>query len=158
MTSRRSYAQGTEVPVGRSRDEIERILARFGATGHIWARDDEERRVTIAFKRQQRAYKFIIKLPDLQGFRYTPKMEWERTPKQMADMCDAETRRRFRSLANYIKALMDAIDTGILTAEEALLPYQVLPSGETVYQRAQAQLDRGLEVNLAIALQSPQGE
>ena len=151
----RKYAEGTEVPIGRSRDEIERTLERFGATGQIWARDDEIGQVIIAFKRKARGYKFIIKLPPLSDFRFTPKMTYERTPKQMADMRDAETRRRFRSLANYIKALMDAIDTGIIKAEEALLPYQMLPSGETVYQRVQEQIDRGLEVNLAHALNPP---
>ncbi|MDP2952267.1 MAG: hypothetical protein Q8O76_02985 [Chloroflexota bacterium] len=40
------YAEGTEVPIGRSRDEIERTLARFGASAQAWMRDDEKGVVT----------------------------------------------------------------------------------------------------------------
>ncbi|MDP2950662.1 MAG: hypothetical protein Q8P22_14155, partial [Chloroflexota bacterium] len=68
---------------------------------------------------------------------------------------DAEVRRRFRSLANYVKAVLDASESGIIRAEEALLPYLLLPEGDTVYQRASRQLERGVAVSLAQALMAP---
>ncbi|MDP3062929.1 MAG: hypothetical protein Q8O40_06940, partial [Chloroflexota bacterium] len=75
---------------------------------------------------------------------------------QAAAARDAEVRRRFRSLANYVKAVLDATESGIIRAEEALLPYLLLPEGDTVYQRASRQLERGVEVSLARALTAPE--
>ena len=65
----RAYAQGTEVSVGRSRDEIERTLTRFGADGQLWARDDAKGIVVIGFRRQGRTYRFSVRLPKLDDFR-----------------------------------------------------------------------------------------
>jgi len=107
-------------------------------------RDDETRKVTVAFKRQARSYKFTIALPDQSEFLWTPNSGRARTASAAKQVCDAETRRRFRSLANYLKALLDAIDTGIIEVDEALLPYMMLGSGETVYERVQQQIEAGV--------------
>ncbi|MDP2949917.1 MAG: hypothetical protein Q8P22_10315 [Chloroflexota bacterium] len=150
------YAEGTEVPIGRSRDEIERTLARFGASAQAWMRDDEKGVVTVAFKRGGHAYRFIVPSPPLSAFKETPTGRWTRTEPQAAAARDAEVRRRFRSLANYVKAVLDATESGIIKAEEALLPYLLLPEGDTVYQRASRQLERGVDVSLARALTAPE--
>ncbi|MDP3062976.1 MAG: hypothetical protein Q8O40_07180 [Chloroflexota bacterium] len=149
------YAEGTEVPIGRSRDEIERTLARFGATAQAWIRDDEKGLVAVAFKRGGPAYRFTVPLPPLSAFMETPTGRWTRTEAQAAAARDAEVRRRFRSLANYVKAVLDATESGIIRVDEALLPYLLLPEGDTVYQRASRQLERGVDVSLARALMAP---
>jgi len=146
------YAEGTEVPIGRSRDEIERTLTRFGATAQAWMRDDDRGIVTVAFKRGGQAYRFTVATPPLTDFELTPSHKWSRTPEQAKVAQDAEVRRRFRSLANYVKAVLDAVETGIIRADEALLPYMMLSEGETVYQRAARQIAAGHEVDLAKAL------
>lgn len=142
------YAKGTEVSVGRTRDEIERILERFGASRQAWMRDDEKGVTTIAFIRERKTYKFSIKIPSLSEFMETPSRRFERSEADAKRVQDAEMRRRFRSLANYIKALLDAIDTGIIQLEEALLPYLVLSQGRTFYEEAQVALKAGGDINL----------
>ena len=53
---------------------------------------------------------------------------------------------------------MDAADTGIISADEALLPYMMLPSGETVAESALKQLALGDgRVDLSLALALPSG-
>ena len=133
------YAEGTEVPISRSRDELERTLERFGATAQAWLRDDEKETVVLAFKRAGKGYKLVVRLVDAAACALTPKGN-ERTASAAQDAADQENRRRFRSLANYVKAVMDAADTGIISAEDALLPYLMLPSGETVAQAIQEQM------------------
>ena len=147
------YAEGTSVPIGRSRDEIEHTLGRFGATGQLWARDDEAHKVTIGFKWHEALYKFMVALPDASEFTLTPTGR-SRPLGSAADVRDQETRRRFRSLANYIKALLDATETGIIKMEEALMPYQVLPGGQTVYEHLRPQLLEGHAPSLTHALMS----
>ena len=150
------YAQGTQVDTGRSRLEIEHTLERFGATGQAWMRDDEQHRVVVAFKRSGRTYRFTLNIPGVEEFRETPKGVYTRTDKVMHEAHDAEIRRRFRSLANYIKAMLDAIDTGIIEADAVLLPFLLLPSGATVYEEAQEQLRVLGTVDLSRALTAGQ--
>jgi len=131
--TQRAYAENTTVPISRSREELERTLERFGATAQAWMRDDETQLVTLAFKRSGRGYRFVVRLPQWQDehYLYTPTHQ-RRTELKAREAADQEARRRFRSLANFVKALMDAADTGIISAEDALLPYLLLPNGETV--------------------------
>lgn len=133
------YAEGTSVPISRSREELERTLERFGATAQAWMRDDEIGNITLAFKRKGNGYKFSISLRTQEDERYTP-TRLRRSDSVARDAADKENRRRFRSLANYVKALMDAADTGIIEAEEALMPYMILPTGQTVAEALTAAL------------------
>ena len=161
MTTRR-YAEGTEVSASRSREEIERTIQRFGATSHVWMRDDVAMRVVVAFKIGQRSYRFILPLPAPSSpqITQTPSRRWSRDEKQQRDALEAETRRRFRSLANYLKAMLDAIETGILHEETALMPYLLLASGRTVAEDIAPQIARALEagegLGLRLALAPPE--
>lgn len=151
------YAENTTVPVNRSRDEIERTLGRFGADGQAFMRDDVKRIVAIAFHRQNRNYRFTLPLPDPKKFWYgKPRSKYAspplRTETQLAAALEQETRRLFRSLANFIKATLAAVEDGIITADEALLPYLILPSGSTVYETSVMQLADMGDVNFRKAL------
>ncbi len=134
-----TYARGTNVSINRSRDELERTLERFGATGMLWLRDDEARRMIVGFKRDRRAYRFTIVMLTWEDCEKTP-TGILRTRAVAVKTADQETRRRFRSLANFVKAVMDAEDSGIINAEEALLPYLVLSSGQTLADEVELQL------------------
>jgi hypothetical protein len=56
-------------------------------------------------------------------------------------LVEKETARRLRSLVLVVKALLAGVDDGLLSTHEALLPWTVLPSGETVAEWADPQLD-----------------
>ena len=99
------YAKNTTVPVGRSRDEIERTLQRFGATQYAWMRDDERNLVTVAFRREGIAYRLTVTMPILADFRLTPKRQ-VRSESGMESEHAKETRRRFRALGLYLKAIL----------------------------------------------------
>ena len=153
------YAERTTVSTSKSRDEIERILTRFGASGQAFARDDDKRVVMVAFHRDRRNYRFTLPLPDAALEKF-----WYANPEQPAykrrkrsqgvhdEAVEQETRRLFRSLANFIKATLDAVESGIITADEALLPYLILPSGSTVYETSVMQLADMGDVNFRKAL------
>lgn len=54
------YAENTEVPADRSRQEIERILQRYGATAFMYGW--EANSAVIAFQAQQRRVRFLLPL------------------------------------------------------------------------------------------------
>lgn len=135
------YAEGTTVSVRKSREEIAHILERFGATNRQWTLNDDGDALTISFDYHGHNYRFTVRRPTPIEFLFTPKGQ-QRAEDQIKRERDAETKRRFRSLANFIKALIDATNTGIVQAEEALMPFKVLPSGETAYQKLQGRIRR----------------
>jgi len=137
------YAARTEVTPERSLAEIERILIRFGATKFATMRDTDVGRVSIAFNVGDQAHRMGFPIPRPIDFALTPTKQ-RRTPRAQEEMSTQEYRRRWRSLALYLKALLDARESGIIDIAEALMPYAVLPSGHTVAEFLGPQMTRAL--------------
>lgn len=123
------YAEGTNVPTGKSRAEIETLLTRYGADQ--FASAFEQGGAMVAFRAKGRLVRFILPLTCKEQHRYTP-TRMKRTDIQTAEAWDQECRRRWRSLALLIKAKLEAVATGIMTFEEEFLPHFILPGGNTV--------------------------
>jgi hypothetical protein len=124
-----TYAAGTEVSPGRSRDEIERILTRYGASEFGYA--VKSTRAMLGFVASNRQVRFDVPLPDPREFRLTP-TGMLRTEKTRQDAYEAEVRRRWRSLALLVKAKLEAVASGIVTFEEEFAMHMVLPDGSKV--------------------------
>lgn len=103
-----TYAKGTKVPVGRSRDEIEGVLTKIGADAIGFMRDAGN--AQIAFRLNGRHY--VLKLP------ITDKPQ--------------EERERWRQLLLLVKAKMVAIAVGVTTPEQEFLAHAMLPTGRTL--------------------------
>ena len=123
------YAAKTTVPVARSRDEIERVLGRYGADafGYGWDGD----RSVVSFRAQGRHIRFALEIP--------PEAQ--------------EERQRWRALLLVIKAKLEAVESGITDFEEEFLAHVVLPDNRTVGdwllpQVEQAYLDGGMPKQL----------
>lgn len=128
-----TYAAGTDVTSDRSRAEIERTLARYGATHFGYM--TEPQMATIAFRFDGRAVRFIVRMPDRQSTEFT------RTPtNKVATTTAAESkyeqaiRQRWRALNLVVKAKLEAVESGIAEFDQEFGMYIVLPSGRTVYE------------------------
>lgn len=125
------YAEGTEVPVDRSKAEIERILARYGADQFMYGSSQEK--AMIAFRACDRFVRFVLPLPEPEDGNIN------RTPKGRVRKGEAarrehaqEIRRRWRALTLSIKSKLEAVQTGITTFEQEFLAHIVLPDKRTV--------------------------
>ena len=131
MTAR--SAESTTVPSDRSRAEIEKTLARYGATTfqYGWQQD----RAAIGFVMSGRQIRFILPLPDRENpdFTRTPTGK-SRTATAAEAAYEQAVRQRWRALSLMVKAKLEAVASGIVTFEEEFLPHTVLPSGRTVAQ------------------------
>jgi len=134
------YAANTGVSTGQSRDEIERILARFGADQFVYAVG--ETRAMLGFRYSGRMIKLCIKMPDKEDFRYTPGRHTPRSDTKMFEEWEQNCRQRWRSLALVIKAKLVAIEDGIASFEDEFLAYTVLPDGSTVGDFTKPQLEQ----------------
>jgi hypothetical protein len=134
------YAETTEVSTGRSRDEIECTLQRYGATEFVYGWN--ESRAVVGFRMRGRMIKLQLPLPDRQAreFTHTPGRGLPRSTEQAAAAWEQACRQRWRALALVIKAKLEAVEAGIVTFEEEFLAHTMLPSGQTYGEFALPQL------------------
>lgn len=125
MIKLHKYAEGTSVPVERSRQEIETLLRRHGAVGiaTAWEKD----RYTLIFDLKKRRVRFDVPAPDAKAYRVLPK--WQ-----------AEERRRWRALLLIVKAKLELVASGDTDFEVEFLANLVV-GGRTVADRIIPQLD-----------------
>jgi hypothetical protein len=134
-----TYAKGTEVPVSRSRDEIERTLTRYGASTFAYGWDDT--RAVVEFVMDRRRIRLVVPLLDRAAVRTDPKTYRTRTPLQVDRLVEQNSREKWRALLLVVKAKLEAVESGISTLEDEFLAFVVLPNGQTVGEWTGPQLD-----------------
>lgn len=135
MTGRPKYAAATEVPPGRSRDEIEQTVSRFGASSFAYGYEGDT--AVVGFKLGQWQYRFTVALPSPGDDLFWKSPTGRRRSATAAHEAYAQaTRQRWRALALLVKAKFAAVEAGITTVDEEFLPHIVLPGGQTVAQQA----------------------
>jgi hypothetical protein len=132
------YAAQTSVSAEKSRAEIERTLTRYGATAFAYMTNGSHS--VIMFEMAGRRIRFLLPLPEESAFRLTPTRR-TRTPTQRREAWAQATRQRWRALALIIKAKLEAIEAGVSTLESEFLAQTMLPSGATVGEWLEPQLD-----------------
>ncbi len=126
------FASNTTVSSAKSRDEIERILQRYGGTAFMYGQTAE--RALIAFELENRRIKFELPMPAMTEpeFSRTPGGRRSRSAEDTARAWEQGCRQRWRALALAIKAKLECVAAGIATFEEEFLAHIVLPNGQTV--------------------------
>ena len=133
------FAASTDVPVEKSKAEIEATVRRYGADGFMSAWADD--RATIQFRCQNRHVRFTMDLPKRTEKRFTEYKRSDfgpthtREPVAAAKLWEQACRQKRRALALLVKAKLEAIDSNIGTFESEFLANIVLPDNSTVYER-----------------------
>ena len=121
-----TYAERTTVTPERRRAEIERTLARFGATRFGYLTEPD--RAAIACELRGRRLRFMVPLP--RPAAYLTKKAHEQAVRQ-----------RWAALALVIKAKLEGVESGIATFDEMFAGDILLSSGKTVAETLVPQLD-----------------
>ena len=134
MTGKK-FAESTDVPVSRTRAELEDLLSRYGAsaTAIFTSRDS----AAVAFEMHDRKIVFKLRLPDPQARDFTHTKRGfrpveERSAEAARQAWEKACRRKWRALLLAVKAKLVAVDDGIETFEEAFMAHVVMPDGRTV--------------------------
>ncbi len=136
------YANNTTVPVDRSKAEIEKNLARFGASEFGYWVGPKEAHVGFVYNGVR--IEMSLPYPDVEDCRHTP-TGLERTDAQTKTEHGKEIQRRWRSLSAVIKALLVGVDDGVLTFEDAFMPWIVWGNGLTTRQLLLPELQKALK-------------
>ena len=135
------YAPQTDVSAGRSREELERTLVRYGADGFGYGWDGLK--AVITFRFEGIMVRFTIKMPDLKSdeFQLTDTGKSRKSEAAVKSWEQAQ-RQRWRALNLVVKAKLEAVDSEITTFQEEFLAHILLPSGETVGDYTLPQLEQ----------------
>lgn len=126
-----AYAENTQVPIGRSRDEIEHLVEKYGAQQVAFYSSNDQ--AAVMFVKDGRQVRFVLNLPakDDPDVLLTPGNR-PRTPADQLKRQQQLTRARWRALALVVKAKFEAVATGIVTYEQEFGMHMVMPDGRTV--------------------------
>lgn len=144
--SKRVYSD-TTVPVVKSLWEIRALVEKFGATTFVEHRRPEGGRV-LAFELGGHPFRLEVPEPRPSAFRGRRR--------NLDTALEHERMRLWRVMVHHVKALLVAVEEGILTPAQALLPHHVLPGGQTLAQ-AVGQDPAGLYQGDTLALLLPAG-
>lgn len=100
------YAQGTTVSIQSSMAEVQRLMARFGVKPADFMQVSRGDYYACWWK--------------LNGFMFSAKVEGDR-------LDEREKRRRWRVIVNHIKSQLISVEEGLVSKEEALLTFMMLP-------------------------------
>jgi len=152
-----TYAASTEVPVSKSKAEIEQILERYGASQFLsgW----REGEAMIGFTIENRQIRFILPMPDRDDKRFTHHSRGRRTGDAAHKAWEQACRQRWRALALVIKAKLEAVESGISILEHEFMANIVMPDGRLVSDHVSPRIAHAYETGeMPPLLPSPAGE
>jgi len=132
------YAQKTTVDVGRSLQEIQDLLRRYGATQFLI--DYEQNRIGFSLLSR----KVIFTMPAVNidhTIQKTPTGKNRNADAQQTALAQKE-RQQWRALLLIIKAKLEAIDSGITTLDQEFMAFYLLKNGQTLAQTILPQLQQ----------------
>jgi hypothetical protein len=148
------FAADTEVPVEKTRAELEGLLAKYGATQRATYVDDDLGRAVVQFRIEGRMVRLEVLCPTLEA--YEPRT-WDKSPpaphgslRWSLEQRQAWKRKRaeqgarsaWRRLLLVVRAKLEIIADGGSTFEREFLADILLPDGRTVHAVLAEQLER----------------
>lgn len=130
------YAEKTRVPIDQSKAEIEKILAKYGASSFGYV--TKAQGAVVMFEVHKRRIQFTLPLPE-----YPSDNATNRDISDHQQLC----RSKWRSLVLCIKSKLESVSSGITTLEQEFMAHIVLPSGVTVGQVMIPQIEKSYETN-----------
>ncbi len=114
------FATGTKVPVAKTATELDRLLAKHGATQRATFQDDENHTGSVQF----RLADYVVRIT----------MSSAPVGKKPQDVEQA-ARETWRRLLLLVKAKLEIVASGMSTVEREFLADVLLPQGDTVHDR-----------------------
>lgn len=134
------YATNTNVPVEKSRLEIERVLGKYNADRFAYA--TEGNKALIRFGFNGRMMQYILILPDKNEKEFIYHSRGRRTPEAALAQWELACRQKWRALLIGIKGKLEMVESGITSIEEEFAPQTVMPNGQTLFEWVQPQIEQ----------------
>jgi hypothetical protein len=152
----RRFAEGTEVPVSRSKAEIEALLQQHGANQRQFSADDTTGRFILTFRLHDRYVKIesVVDVSDLpkvgDGYMRRDEIKYPQgwsgwTSTRRKEWCEKQVEQReremYRRLLLHLKAKLD-LTFDRETFEREFLADIMLPNGDTLHTAVRERLEQ----------------
>lgn len=124
MSAPGKYASETDVPVERSKRQIELLLQQHGAEAYHTGWDKDRDIIEFGWKGKQ--IRFVLKRFDRTQFELSER-GYARNVRQQTQAYDQADRSRWRALYLVIRAKLEAVERGIAIFEEEFMAFIVVP-------------------------------
>jgi hypothetical protein len=124
MATAGRYASETEVPIERSKRQIEVLLQQQGAQAYHVGWDSG--RDIIEFGWQGKQIRFVLRRYALKDFEVSERGHY-RTQRQRQQAFEQADRSRWRALYLVVRAKLEAVERGIAVFEEEFMAFIVVP-------------------------------
>ena len=137
MTGR--YAKQTDVPWRQTRDDVEKLLLRYGY--HEFGVVQTPKMASVSFRVRGAGHRVVLPLPDPEAPEFAPKgaknqhTKYKSEAKLREQAALQETDARWRALLLVLRAQLEYIAITGGDAEVGLAAYRLLPDGTTVAER-----------------------
>jgi hypothetical protein len=149
-----AYARGTKVAPSKTREEIDRALAKAGATKRVITEDEDLHLAIVAFMLGA-PYRLEIPLPFYDPH-HPPKERPTRwhymTQTQRAEWNDGRVRERWRAILLLVKAKLEIVALGVSTVEREFLADLVLPGGTRLHAALAERLVKAFSADSPVPL------
>jgi hypothetical protein len=158
----RRFAEDTSVPISRSRGEIDQLLRAWGAQGIQWTDDFEHDRVMLRFVwprgEQHFMARFAISLQGREELKEEAKGVYGTVREAYLEkLMQSRGKREHRVLLLWLKAALNAVDSGLIDAETIFLPFLEDRNGKTIAEIALPRLGVLLEGSANRLLEARKG-
>lgn len=136
----KKYAEGTSVPVAKSKGDIDKLLREWGCDRIAWEEDFRNGTISLRFIWSKEAMSFAarltVKLETDKEIRERPEVLDKRNgsvnENKVRALLERNGRAEMRLLLLWLKAAFNAVEGGLLDAQTIFLPFFVNKDDETV--------------------------
>lgn len=133
MAKRKGATSST--PIERTRAAIDKLLREWGCRRISWSDDFEEGIVEVAFV-------FLSQGGSPLCARFTLRMVSDDPNLNTQAKIEADQRGRFRTLYYWLQGALDAVDAGIVPADQLFMPWLIDDKGRTFYEAVAPRLEQ----------------
>lgn len=137
------YAKTTKVSIENSQIAIQKLLRKYGATRYAidWDKNN------ILFELHGRPVRIHVKDPDINDkeIQFTPS-GIQRSPANIQTAFKQAQKQMWRVMLLFLKATLEAIDSGVIELDQAMFPYFLLPNGRTISEQLLPQLANNVSI------------
>lgn len=128
------YAEGSQVSVEKSKNELDALLRKHGANQRGNQDDDLQGVSLVFFRLKDRQVRLMVPLPKFAAFATFERKgkPVERTPEDQAKQFEQACRTRWRAVVLVVKAKLELIEIGMSDVEREFLADITLPDGRSV--------------------------
>jgi hypothetical protein len=132
------YAVTTSVSVEKSKEEVTKILRKYGADR--FGTMEDRNKAYLMFEYNKLMIQIIIPLPNRDDFHFSEAGRKRKGP-VVDSAYEQAIKQKWRALVLAVKAKLEAVESGISTIEQEFMAFVMMPDGRNLSEHVLPELE-----------------